>query len=82
MFNLDLEKEEVPEIILSTSLGSSKTQESSRKASTSELFTMPKPLCGPHYFMFVCCKTTMTELSRYNKANDFQNLNFLLSASL
>ena len=43
---VDLEKAEEPEIKLSTSVGSSKKQESSRKTSTSALLTMPKPLCG------------------------------------
>ena len=42
MFELDLEKAEVPEIKLPTSVGSSKKQESSRK--TSALLTMLKPL--------------------------------------
>ena len=46
MFKLDLEKAEEPEIKLPTSAGSSKKQESSRKASTSVLLTMPKPLTG------------------------------------
>ena len=44
MFKLDLEKAEEPEIKLPTSTGSSKKQESSRKASISALLTMPKPL--------------------------------------
>ena len=44
MFKLDLEKAEEAEIILPTSIGSSKKQESSRKTSTSALLTMPKPL--------------------------------------
>ena len=44
MFKLDLEKAEEPEIKLPTSVGSSKKQESSRKASLSALFTMSKPL--------------------------------------
>ena len=44
MFKLDLEKAEQPEIKLPTSLGSSKKQESSRKTSTSDLLTTPKPL--------------------------------------
>jgi len=44
MFKLDLEKAEEPEIKLPTSTGSSKKQESSRKASTSALLTIPKPL--------------------------------------
>ena len=44
MFKLDLEKAEEPEIKLSTSIGSSKKQESSRKTSISALLTMPKPL--------------------------------------
>ena len=44
MFKLVLEKEEEPEIKLSTSNGSSKKQESSRKISTSALLTMPKSL--------------------------------------
>ena len=44
MFKLDLEKAEEPEIKLPTSVVSLKKQESSRKASTSALLTMPKPL--------------------------------------
>jgi len=44
MLKLDLEKAEEPEIKLPTSTGSSKKQENSRKASTSALLTMPKPL--------------------------------------
>ena len=44
MFKLDLEQAEDPEIKLSTSVGSSKKQGSSRKTSTSALLTMPKPL--------------------------------------
>ena len=41
---LVLEKAEEPEIKLSTSAGSWKKQESSRKTSISALLTMPKPL--------------------------------------
>ena len=44
MFKLDLEKAQESEIKLSTSAGSSKKQESSRKTSSSALLTMPKPL--------------------------------------
>ena len=44
LFKLVLEKGEEPEIKLPTSEGSSKKQESSRKASISALLTMPKPL--------------------------------------
>ena len=44
MFKLVLEKAEVWEIKLPTSVGSSKKQESSRKTSISALLTMPKPL--------------------------------------
>ena len=44
MFKLVLEKAEEPEIKLSTSAGSWKRQESSRKTSISALLTMPKPL--------------------------------------
>ena len=44
MFEVDLEKAEEPEIKSPTSAGSSKKQESSRKTSTSGLFTMPMPL--------------------------------------
>ena len=44
MFKLDLEKAEEPEIKLTTSVGLSKKQESSRKTSTSALLTTPKPL--------------------------------------
>ena len=45
VFRLDLEKAEEPEIKLPTSVGSLKTQESSR-SSSSVLLTTPKPLCG------------------------------------
>ena len=44
IFKLVLKKLEEPEIRLSTSIGSSKKQESSRKTSTSLLLIMPKPL--------------------------------------
>ena len=44
MFKLYLEKAEEPETKLSTSVGSSKKQESSRKTSISALLTVPKPL--------------------------------------
>ena len=44
MFKLVLETAEEPEIKLPTSAGSSKKQESSRKASISALLTMSKPL--------------------------------------
>src|SRR5574337_840004 len=44
MFKLVLEKAEEPEIKLSTSAGSLKKQESSRKTSICALLTMPKPL--------------------------------------
>ena len=44
MFKLDLGKAEEPEIKLSTFTGSSKKQEGSKKASTSALLTMSKPL--------------------------------------
>ena len=44
MFKLDLEKAGEPEIKLSTTIGSSKKQDSSRKTSTSALLPMPKPL--------------------------------------
>ena len=44
MFKLNLEKAEEPEIKLSTSDGSLKNQDSSRKTSISTLLTMPKPL--------------------------------------
>ena len=46
MFKLVLEKEEEPEIKLTTSAGSSKKQESSRKTFISALLTIQKPLCG------------------------------------
>ena len=48
MFKLVLEKAEEPEIKLSTSAGSLKKQESSRKASISALLTMSKPLTVDH----------------------------------
>ena len=44
MFKLVLEKAEEPEFKLSTSAGSLKKQESSRKTSTSALLTVSKPL--------------------------------------
>ena len=44
MFKLDLEKAEEPQNKLPTSIGALKKQESSKKTSTSALFTMPKPL--------------------------------------
>ena len=44
MFKLDLGKAEEPETKLPTSVGSWEKQESSRKASTSALLTMPKSL--------------------------------------
>ena len=44
MFKLDLKKVEEPEIKLSTSIGSSKKQENSRKTSNSALLTMPNLL--------------------------------------
>ena len=44
MFKLNLEKKEEPEIKLLSSVGSSKMQENSRKASTSALLNTSKPL--------------------------------------
>ena len=44
MFKLDSEKAEEPEIKLTTSTGTLKKQESSRKTSTSDLLITPKPL--------------------------------------
>ena len=44
MYKLDLEKAEEPEIVLPTSVESSKKGESYRKTSISALLTMPKPL--------------------------------------
>ena len=44
MFKLDLEKAEEPEVILPTSTGSSKKQDSFTKTSTSALLTTPKLL--------------------------------------
>ena len=48
MFKLDLEQAEEPEIQLPTSVGSSKMQESSRKASISPSLTTLKPLAVDH----------------------------------
>ena len=42
MYKLVLEKAEEPEIKLATSVGSLRKRDSSRKASTSALLTMPK----------------------------------------
>ena len=44
MFKQELEKADESEIKLPTSAGSLKKQENSRKISTSDLWTMPKPL--------------------------------------
>ena len=44
MFKLNSEKAEEPEITFSTSVGTLKKQESSRKTSISALLSMPKPL--------------------------------------
>ena len=44
MFKVDLEKAEEPDIKLSTSVGSQKKQENSRKMSTSASLTTLKPL--------------------------------------
>ena len=64
MFKLDLEKTEEPEIKLTTSVASSKKQESSRKTSISALLNTPKPLtvwittnCGKFFKRWVY-KTT------------------------
>ena len=46
IFKLDLEKAEEPEIKFPTSAGSSKKQESPRRASTFALLTTPKPLAN------------------------------------
>ena len=48
VFKLDLEKAEEPETKLSTSTGSLKKQESSRKTSTSALLTTSKSLAMDH----------------------------------
>ena len=48
MYKLDLEKVEEPEIKLSTSVGSWKKQENSRKTSTSASLTTLKPLTVDH----------------------------------
>ena len=48
MFKLVLEKAEEAEIKLPTSAGSWKKQKSSRKASISALWTMPKPVTFDH----------------------------------
>jgi len=44
MLKLDLEKAEEQETKLLTTIGALRKQESSRKISTSDLLTMPKPL--------------------------------------
>ena len=48
MLKLVFEKADEPKIKLPTSVGSSKKQESSRKASTSALLLMPKTDCVNH----------------------------------
>ena len=61
MFKLDLEKAEEPKIILPTSAGLSKKQESSRKTSTA-LLTTPNPLTV--WITTHCGKFLKTEDSR------------------
>ena len=57
MFQPDLEKAEKPEIKLPTSVGSSKKQKSSRKTSTSALFTYAKAFdCVDHYKLWKILK--------------------------
>ena len=56
MFKLVLEKAEEPEIKLPTSIGSSKKQGNSRKASTSALLTMLKSLIVDHYKLWKILK--------------------------
>ena len=57
MFKLVLEKTEEPEIKLSTSTGSLKKQESSRKTSTSALLTMLKAFdCVHHHKLWKILK--------------------------
>ena len=59
MFKLDLEKVEEPDIKLSTSVGSLKKQESSRKTSTSASLTMPKPVT---VWITTICATFLKEI--------------------
>ena len=57
MFKLVLEKAEEPEIKLLTSVGSSRKQQSSRKTSTSALFTYAKAFdCVDHYKLWKILK--------------------------
>ena len=56
MFKLDLEKTKEPDIKLSTSTGSLKKQENSRKTSTSASLTMLKPLTVDHNKLWTILK--------------------------
>ena len=66
MFKLDLEKAEESEIKLSTSVGSSKKQENSRKTSTSALLTMLKPLTVDHKKLWKILKETGSQRVGHN----------------
>ena len=81
MFKLVLEKAEEPEIQLPASAGSSKTQESSRKISTSGLLTTPKPLtvwmqtnCGKFLKRWECQTTWPASWETYVQSRS-NNLN-------
>ena len=72
MYKLVLEKEEEPEIKLTTSTGSSKKEESSKKTSISVLLTMPKPLtvwitinCGKFWKRWKCQTTWLASWETY-----------------
>ena len=56
IFKLILEKAKEPEIKLPTSVGLLKKQKSSRKTSTSGLWTMPKPLTVDHHKLWKILK--------------------------
>ena len=62
MIKLDLEKAVELEIKWTTSIGSSKKQESSRKTSTSALLIVPKPLTVNHNKFWKILKQTSTSL--------------------
>ena len=68
-----LEKAEEPEVILPTSVGSSKKQENFRKTSTSALLTMPKPLTVWITTNWKILKEIRTNCGKFLKRLQYQN---------
>ena len=76
MFKMDLKKVEEPKTKLTTYIGSLKKQETSRKASTSTLLNMPKPLtvwittsCGKFFKRWEYSTTLPASCETYIQVN-------------